>query len=367
MSDVNAAPAAGMDNIVSVPASAPAEGKSFALSATEAAKQLSDFRWKRDNPDEKAEEAPVTAADPPQEPAQADDAQPETADPVEATEQQPEPEALPPIEPPRSWTKEDKEEFATYPREAQEKIARREQDREATLRRSQNEAAEARKGIDAERSKVEQARQQYEAALPALLQTLQDQQAGEFSDIRTMADVERLAREDWPRYALWDAQQKKVAAVTQEVNAAKERQVSEFRSQWSEFASKQDQLLLEAIPELADKTKSSKVADNAVAVLKEIGFSEKELASAWNGENSVSLRDHRIQRLIFDAMKYREAKASASKVAPKTVPPVQRPGVSKAPTSANDAEIQTLEKRFNSTGNLKDAAALRLARQRSRA
>lgn len=369
MTDTNIAPAGGADAIVSVPVSTPASSDNSPISIHEGARQLADWRHKRDNPESSpVEAAPEKAAEPPQESGESqDDAQPETADPVETTATA-EPEAeLPPIEPPRSWTKEEKEEFAAYPRDAQEKIARREQDREAALRRSQNEAAEARKGIDAERSKVEQARQQYEAALPALLQTLQEQQAGEFSDIKTMADVERLAREDWPRYALWDAQQKKVAAVTQEVNAAKERQVSEFRTQWSEFATKQDQLLLDKAPELADKSKSAKIADGAVSLLRDIGFDDKELASAWNGETSVSLRDHRMQLLILDAMKYREAKSSVAKPTAKPVPPVQRPGVSKAPTSAKDAEIQTLENRFNRTGNLRDAAALRLARQRASA
>lgn len=367
MSDTHAAPATGgADAIVSVPVSTPAQAENFALSPAEAAKQISDWRFKRDNPD-KAEDAPAPAVEEPaQESAQADDAPPEEA-PVETT-QAAEPEAqLPPIEPPRSLTKEEKEEFASLPRAAQEIIERRVRDSELATRRSQNEAAEKLKGLTAKEQQVEQARQQYEAALPALLQTLQDQQAGEFSDIRTMADVERLAREDWPRYALWDAQQKKVAAVTQEVNAARERQANEFRSKWSEFASGEDQKLLEKAPELADKTRSQKIADSAVAVLKDIGFSEQDLASAWNGESSVSLRDHRIQLLILDAMKYREAKATASKPAVKQVPPVQRPGVAKVAVTAAQADVEAAQKRFNKSGSLKDAQALRVAQQRARA
>ena len=39
-------------------------------------------------------------------------------------------EELPPIEPPRSWTKEDKELFTSLPRETQERIAERERSRE---------------------------------------------------------------------------------------------------------------------------------------------------------------------------------------------------------------------------------------------
>jgi hypothetical protein len=51
------------------------------------------------------------------------------------------------IEPPRSWPKEWKEEFKTYPREAQEKIAAREADREKALRIAQNKLAEERKRL----------------------------------------------------------------------------------------------------------------------------------------------------------------------------------------------------------------------------
>lgn len=363
MSDTHAAPAGGADTVVSVPVSTPAVADSTPISATEAAKQLASFRWKRDNPEQTETPAAPEAAAAPELAETPDDAQP-PADPVETTPE-PEPAAEPPIEPPRSWTKEEKEEFATYPREAQEKIARREQDRESALRRSQNEAAEKLKGLTAKEQQAEQVRQQYEQALPNLLHMLQEQQQGEFKDIQTMADVERLAREDWPRYALWDAQQKKIAAVSAEVKATQERQQSEFRNKWSSYASEQDRLLNERAPELADKSKAEKLTKSAQEYLTgEIGFKPEELAQAWNGEASLSLRDHRVQLLILDGVKYREAKAN-TKPAPKPVPPVQRPGTSKAPTSTADAEVQTAKAAFDRNPSVKNAAALRLARQRA--
>jgi hypothetical protein len=124
----------------------------------------------------------------------------ENADPGAQEDNQ----ALPPIEPPRSWTKEDKELFTSLPRETQERLAERERSRESDFLRRQNEAADKLKGLTVKEQAVGQARQQYEAALPLLLTTLQEQQAGEFADIKTLADVERLAREDMPRYVRWD-------------------------------------------------------------------------------------------------------------------------------------------------------------------
>ena len=133
---------------------------------------------------------------------------------------------LPPIEPPRSWTKEDKELFTSLPRETQERIAERERSRESDFLRRQNEAADKLKGLTAKEQAVEQARQQYEAALPILLENLQGAMAGEFADIKTMADVQKMASEDWPRYIRWDAQQKQIAVVKQELSAAEARQAA---------------------------------------------------------------------------------------------------------------------------------------------
>ena len=58
-------------------------------------------------------------------------------------------QALPPIEPPRSWTKEDKALFTGLPRETQEQIAERERSRESDFLRRQNEAADKLKGLTA--------------------------------------------------------------------------------------------------------------------------------------------------------------------------------------------------------------------------
>jgi hypothetical protein len=163
----------------------------------------------------------------------------------------------------------------------------------------------------------------------------------------------------------WDAQQKKIAAVQREAKAAQERQQGDFKRQWSEYAQKQDQLLNDRAPELADKSTAEKLTKAAHGYLADIGFKPEELAQAWDGQASLSLRDHRVQLLILDGVKYREAKANIAKAAPKPVPPVQRPGTSKAPTSAADAEVQTLKTAFERNPSAKNAAALLTARRRS--
>lgn len=359
MSNTDVAPGGADSAPAPVVVTTPAETNA-PTTASEAARALSKRRW------EKQKEQQVAPAEAPQpepvEPEQladeADAAQPETVDPGDKTDA-PEPAGEPPIEPPRSWTKEAKDRWDALPREAQEEVARIEQSREREFRRSQNEAAEKLKGLTAKEQQAEVLRQQYEAAIPALLQTLQTAQSGEFSDIKTQEDVNKLASEDWPRFARWQAHKMQVDAVEQEMRKSQERQASVFKEKWSEFAAKEDQAILDKVPELADKTKSQKIADGAVSVLKDIGFSERELASAWNGESSVSLRDHRIQLLILDAIKYREGQANAKKVIAKPLPTVQRPGV--AAPRRDDANIVALSKKLETSGSIEDAAAHRAA------
>jgi hypothetical protein len=285
------------------------------------------------------------------------------------TESQAEPAEPPPIEPPRSWTKEAKERWQSLPRETQEYLAEREQERERELRRGQNDAAEKLKGLTAKEQAVELARQQYETALPLLLDNLQSAMQGEFSDIKTMADVQKMASEDWPRYVRWDAQQKQVTAVQQEMRGAEERRTAEFTQRWTEFAKREDSLFAEKVPEMADRDKAAKLQSAAVSVLKELGFSDEELSRSYHGKQGMSLRDHRVQLLVRDATLWREAQAKAKAATAKPVPPVQRPGVSQGKAAEREAAIQNLNQQLDKASGvnaLRAAAKLVAARRAAR-
>jgi hypothetical protein len=285
----------------------------------------------------------------------------ESADPATAE--------LPPIEPPRSWTKEDKELFTSLPRATQERIAERERSRESDFLRRQNEAAEKLKGLAAKEQTAEQAKQHYEAALPLILNMLQQQQAADFADIKTMADVERLAREDAARYARWDVQQKKIADVSRQLTSALVRQVQERLQQFSEFAKREADLFKEKVPEMADADKAAKLQTACLGVLKDVGFEEAELVQSWHGQKDLSLRDHRVQLLIRDATLWREAQQKAKAAATKPVPPVQRPGVAHPKGAAQAARIQNLAQQLEQAKGvnaLRAAADLVKARRASR-
>jgi hypothetical protein len=222
------------------------------------------------------------------------------------------------------------------------------------------EAAEKLKGLTAKEQAVEQARQQYEAALPQLMAALQSQQQGEFADIRTVADVEKLAREDWPRYLQWDLAQKKVAAVSQQAAEAQQRAHNEQRQKFAEFAKREDDRFIERAPELSDPKKAEALQRQAMTVLKDLGFEDSELAQAWQGAKDLSLRDHRVQLLIRDATLYRDAQAKAKTAATKPVPPVQRPGTARAANADAEATIQNLSAQLDKASGLN---AVRIASQ----
>ena len=341
-------------------------GGDGALSALAAARSLVDSRRK----DKTEGEAPPDGEQPPaQESAsqEAGDTAQETG-PGETQAEDAAQETEPPIDPPRSWTKEDKELFKGLPRETQERLADRERSREREFSTRLNEAAEKSKGLTAKEQAAEQVRQQYEQALPMLMQALQEQHQGEFSDVKTIADIERLARDDWPRYVLWDAQQKKIAAVQQQVQAAQAREAQETQTKWQSFVSEQDALFAEKAPDLADKEKASKAAEAAGRMLNDLGFTDAELGKLYFQGDKISFRDHRMQLLIRDALRYREARTNVKAAVVKPVPQVQRPGSSTPREGVTeDGQIKDLNSRLNQSGNLRDAARLLVAQRQARA
>jgi hypothetical protein len=149
-----------------------------------------------------------------------------------------------------------------------------------------------------------------------------------------------------------------------EVRAIAQRQANELAQLWTHFAQQQDQLFAEKVPDMADPGKGTKLRESAVQVLKERGFTDQELGQLWNGQAALSLRDHRLQLLIVDAVKFAQAQRAAKDALTRPVPPVQRPGV--AQTRNDDAEIQALKAKLERTGSARDAATLVAAQRRSR-
>jgi hypothetical protein len=329
-------------------------------SVSEAARFLSKHRVTKNQTQAEPSSEPVAAAPveaTPELPSQEGNDSP--AEPVPVETQADDPAELPPIEPPRSWTKEHKEAFGALPRDIQERVSEVERTREADFLRRQNEAAEKLKGLTAKEQQAEQLRQQYEAALPQVFQLVQ-QQGAEFADVQTQADVDRMLQEDLPRYIRWQAHNDKLGRVATELQAVEQQRAKETNDRWKAYADEQDKKVSELIPDLADPAKAPKVREQAMKVLHDHGFTDEELTASWGGQRGISLRDARIQKIIHAAMKWTEAQAKAKEAVAKPVPPVQRPGVAQNRGSAADAEIQALTKKLETSTGIN---ALRAAAQ----
>ncbi len=328
-------------------------GDGGSLSIREASRELSGYRDKRDGV-----EAPPTEEGAP--PVEEQDA----SEVSETAEAQPEESA---IEAPRSWSKERKEEFKALPPSLQEYVIQRETERDTALRRGQNDTATLRQTLDTEKAALEQERQQYAQILPALAQQLQQQQMGEFADIKTQADVDNLARNDWQRFAMWQAHQMKVQNINQQIQANYQRSQQEYTNKWNQFAQNEDNLFAAQATEMNDPVQAKEIATRAVETLRDTGFSDDDLNKLWSGQASVSLRDHRMQLLIRDAARYRAAKAGVpAKRAALPASRTLRPGTPSERASDAQVNLDSLTKNLEASGKWKDGAELLLARRAAR-
>jgi hypothetical protein len=315
----------------------------------------------------------IYAEEPTAESAEEATAEPELSDednaaPEKATGEDEEaaPAETPPRELPRSWTKDQNERWNKLDPDMQEFLLEQDRKASAVVRQSQNEHAEKLKGLTAKEQQTEQLRQQFEVKIKSALEVLEREQLRDFADIKSMADIEKLALEDPFRKIQWDVHQQKMQAVAWESQQAEGRKTQEHQTQWAQHIKTEDALAAELIPELADKVKGPALIQRAAGRLAELGFKPEELNDLASGKEKLSIYDHRIQQLIFSDLRLSDIQNAPKAVAAKPVPLVQRPGVSRPAGSADSENLQALEAKLTQSGSLKDAEALLNAQIRSR-
>jgi hypothetical protein len=340
-------------------AGAPAE-----LTPNQAAKALADLRWKRNN-ESTAESADTATADP--ELSGEDNAAPQN----EATgeTQEADPAAKPPLELPRSWTKDRAEHWAKLDPGTQEFLLEQDRKASAEVRRVQNEAAEKLKGLTAKEQEVEKARQQYEAKLSSSVKFMEQALQSEFGDIQTMNDVRKLQAEDPFRFQAWQVRQMELTAAQAEASAVEQRQAQEKQSKRANYEAEQNRLLIELVPEMADPKKASELRERAIAMLTDDLGLKNDLLIRWMGDDTGHeiLSNAGIQKLIADGLKYRDIQKAPKAVAKPDLPPVVRPGTSKPSGSDQSEQVKDLTRKLNETGDIRFAQQLRALQARSRA
>jgi hypothetical protein len=364
--------------------SAPAMPESFS-DPREAMNWLAqqDEKKPQAEPNSSAESAEAATAEHESEAQASDAAQPEEAAPSETEGNDAGDDNRPPVERPRSWSKDDEADWKALPRAMQEKIAAREQARETELRRTQNEAAERAKAVEAERAKAENKVQTSEKVqnLRLSLAVAEQEHNKRFAAITSQQKYDELreqrrslvATDPVAALELGAYLDDFVASYTSlhskqaELQQAEKGLSSEFVSQRTAYAAEQDKLLHEVIPEFKDPAKYQAALQRAVPILNEYGLSTDKLAKWCESEAGYQIvASAGFQRLVNDALKYRDVMAAATKAKTAPVPPVQRPGVRQS-GGGNASALQAATQAFNLNPTAKNAAALALARRQARA
>lgn len=280
---------------------------------------------------------------------------------------EPEAEAGPAVEPPPFWKPEHKEVFAKLPAEAQEAIKAYDQQREATVRGSMLQAAEARKSFDAQAAELAKLAPQVaavadeaQAMFERPVEGLTDSQGNAIKPMPwSQIDFDAWHKQD-PLAAsvAWTRFQSETATLAR-IKAAS--QVSQKQAQdqaFGAYIADQTQALQVLNPDLAsDPGKRAAIGKHLI----ERGYTPDVL----RGIGALDLD------VAYDAMRWRELQARA-KTAPRAGAQPPRTAQAQSRTVRPSAAVPAVPSqkraateaanRFAQTGNIDDAVAALNAR-----
>ena len=215
--------------------------------------------------------------------------------------------------------------------------------------RKTQEVAEARKAVEAERQKIEEAarlRDTYAQRLQVIEQMLSQGEKGE--------DLAALKESDPIGYAVKIAEQtereKQLAAVRAEQQRIAQQQQAEQSQRLQAHLQAEALKLQEAIPEMADPAKSQAIKTDIRNYAKKIGFSDEELAQVYDSRAVTAL----YKAMQFD--KLTQGKADAVKKVAQA-PRMMRPGTS-TPEARESSEAKKLREQLRRSGKKNDAARI---------
>ncbi len=202
--------------------------------------------------------------------------------------------------------------------------------------------AEEKKAFEAETSAVRAERQQYQASLAQLQESMRTTSPPEPS-LATSASPEAFAVE-WTQ---WKQHQDHIARVTAEQARVKALQDADADKGFQAYIQEQHEKLAEAIPAFKDAEQGQALRRELSTYAKSRGFTEEELGS---------VTDHRMVALLHDAMQGQKAKAKAPEIKQRVERVLEspRPGANNQPAKTDDAKAAM--KRLRETGRVDDAA-----------
>jgi hypothetical protein len=146
-----------------------------------------------------------------------------------------------------------------------------------------------------------------------------------------------------------------------------EHATQQYHQQFHTWGGEEDSKFVKANPEMADSATASGVMQRTRNYVNRMGFTDHDIARAWNGQAHLSLRDARVQSMLYDAMRYREAVAAVPAARVNKPVRVVTPGPSGQIASQDDADLRSLSQRLTNaptgTASVRAAAELLAARR----
>lgn len=243
---------------------------------------------------------------------------------------------LQPLEAPKFWDADQKQRFAELPRDIQEYILKKEDERNVFTSRQAQEAAEKRKAADAEAQKLAT----LAAGLDQLLPRANKVFADRWSNVDWNAVLEQYGTEQYLKL------QNQMKAEQAELTSLERAKGATEQAQYERFVQTESAKLNEMVPDFADPKQ---------------GKARKEATIKFLVDNHVPverLKDLTALEaaLAYDAMRWRNGQATAEKLKAqkKPVVPTQKtqaakPGANARPTSPQQAKIKALQSKRSLT------------------
>jgi hypothetical protein len=329
-----------LDSAVSLLAVTPGQNAEATLEDNPAAKIAADS-------DQAAQPNPAEADASPE--AAAAEGETDTpADQGETNEGEADPgDALPPIDPPTSWSTEEKAEWNSLSRKAQETILRREQDATKALRNAQNSTAESNKKVEAEVNRLKGLTERIDGYLNEKVAEL----SKDFPDIRSEQDMIALSKTDPARVQEFQVRLQALASAQNAKAQAQQEIAQKTEAQQKEEFAKAKEALIEAFPTWKDPD----VARREITELQEyaikLGVPEAAARSAI---------DPMTYKLAHKAMLYDRAQAAKEKAVQRVPPRTVKPGAQQGnpATAGKDEARRNQLVRLEKSGDIDDARGL---------
>jgi hypothetical protein len=217
--------------------------------------------------------------------------------------------------------------------------------RQKDYTRKTQELAEQRKAFEAEAQQIASERQQYAQLLGALEQQLQ-QTAGAEPDWDTLRATDPI--EYSLQWTEWQRGQQKRQLIAAEQQRMQQLAQVEQQKAMAQTLERERQALLTVVPEWKDAEKAKVEKAMVIEQGKKLGFSDEELAQAFDHRAIVALR----KAALYDQLMSKKQTVEQSKPAPQRV---VKPGTK---GTVDNSAKRRAEQRFNQSGSIRDAAAL---------